>query len=285
MNALREAFQAIRRTPVLTALSALMVAMALFVVGTFGVAAYNLSVELQALEERVEIVAYLEDDARTVEVSIAQEELLRRPEIEDVRLVTKEEALRTAQSDLPEFSDVFADLEQNPLPASLEITLRDGSRTSDVLEDIAHEAQLYPFVEDVRFGREWVERLFVVRRIGAFTSGFLGTAFALVAGLIIATAIRIAVFARRDEIHIMRLVGARDSYVRRPFLLEGAFTGLAGGLVALALVYFTYTLVSANLFPIRFLPALWSTAGVAAGGLFGVLASAWALRRYLREVA
>jgi len=282
--ALRDAIGAVKRAPLLTALSALMVAMALFVVGTFGVAAYNLQQTLLAIEQRVEIVAYLEDDARTVEVSIAQDELARRPEVEDVVLVTKEQALEKARADMPEFRDVFSGLQDNPLPASLEIQLKEGSRTTSVLETLAHQARLYPFVEEVRFGEEWVERLFLMRRIGGFTSAFLGTAFALVAGLIIATAIRIAVFARRDEISIMRLVGARDSYVRRPFLLEGGFTGLAGGLAALALVYLTYRMVHTYLFPIAFLPASWVLLGILAGGVFGIIASAWALRRYLREV-
>ena len=283
-HALREAFAAMRRAPLLTSLSAVMVAMALFVVGTFSVAAFNLQRALQVIEERVEIVVYLEDDARTVEVSIAQDELARRAEVSDVRLITKDQALEMARSDLPEFADVFSDLESNPLPASLEIQLREGFRSTDVLEEVAHQAQLYPFVEDVRFGREWVDRLFLIRRMGAFTTAFLGTAFGLVAGLIIATAIRIAVFARRDEIQVMRLVGARNSFIRRPFLLEGGITGVLGGLLALGLVYLTYRLVTSFLFEIEFLPATWIFLGVLTGGLFGVVASAWALRRYLKEV-
>ncbi len=283
-HALREAFAAIRRAPLLTSLSAVMVAMALFVVGTFGVAVFNLQRALQAVEERVEVVVYLEDNARTVEVSIAQDELARRPEVQGVRLVTKEEALERARSDFPEFADVFTDLDSNPLPASLEIQLRAGFRNAEVLEDVVHQAQLYPFVEGVRFGSEWVERLFLIRRMAGFTAALLGTAFGAVAGLIIATAIRIAVFARREEIQVMRLVGARNSFIRRPFLLEGGMTGLLGGLLALGLVYLTYRLVTAFRFEIDFLPASWIFLGILAGGLFGVLASAWALRRYLREM-
>ncbi len=281
---LREAVAALRRAPVLVGLSATMVAMALFVVGLFGVAAYNLRVALASVEARVEIVAYLRDDARTTEVVLGQQELSDIPEVEEVRLVTKEQALAAARVDLPEFGDVFSGLDENPLPASLEIRLRPGSRTQDVLEDVAHQAQLYPFVEDVRFGRDWVERLFLLRRIGGFTTAFLGVAFGLVAALIIATAIRIAVFARRDEISIMRLVGARNGLIRRPFLLEGAVTGLAGAVLALALTFLSHELVTAFLFDIEFLPASWIVAGVLSGALFGIVASAWAVRRYLREV-
>jgi len=280
----REAVAALKRAPVLVALSATMVAMALFVVGLFGVAAFNLQTALSSVEERVEIVAYLRDDARTSEVSMGQDALSAMPDVEEVRLVTKEQALRSAGADLPEFRDVFSGLEDNPLPASLEIRLREGSRTQDVLEDVAHQAQLYPFVEDVRYGQDWVERLFLLRRIGGFTTAFLGVAFGLVAGLIIATAIRIAVFARRDEISIMRLVGARNGLIRRPFLLEGAMTGTGGALLALLLTFVSHRLVTNFLFDIHFLPSSWIAMGVASGALFGVIASAWAVRRYLREV-
>ena len=281
---LREAFAALKRAPVLVALSATMVAMALFVVGLFGVAAFNLQMALTSVEERVEIVAYLRDDARTSEVSMGQEALAELREVEEVRLVTKEQALRAAGADLPEFKDVFSGLDDNPLPASLEIRLREGSRTEDALEEVAHQAQLYPFVEDVRYGQDWVERLFLLRRIGGFTTAFLGVAFGLVAGLIIATAIRIAVFARRDEISIMRLVGARNGLIRRPFLLEGALTGTGGALLALLLTFASHRLVTNFLFDIHFLPSSWILLGILSGAVFGVIASAWAVRRYLREV-
>ena len=154
-HALREAIAALRRAPILVTLSATMVAMALFVVGLFGVAAHNLQEALATIEERVEIVAYLRDDARMSEVAMGQEALGDIAEVEEVQLITKEQALRSAEEDLPEFRDVFSGLDTNPLPASLEIRLREGFRNEEVLEEVAHEARLYPFVEDVRFGQEW----------------------------------------------------------------------------------------------------------------------------------
>jgi cell division transport system permease protein len=283
-HAFREAIAGIRRAPLLTALSAGMVGLALFVVGVFGLAAHNLQEALSSLEERVEIVAYLEDDARQSEVTIAQDELRVRPEVTEVRLITKDQALRRAQDDLPEFRDVFANLDQNPLPASLEIRLAEEGRTEDVVEDIAHQAELYPFVEDVRFGEEWVQRLFLLRRIAGFTSMFLGIAFGVVAALIIGAAIRIAIFARRDEIAIMRLVGARNGFIRGPFLLEGAITGIVGGAFALLGTFVSYRAVSGFLFEMDWLPALWSMLVVLAGGALGMLASAFAVRRHLREI-
>ena len=282
--AVREAFAAFRRAPLLTGLSAAMVGLALFVVGLFSLATYNLRQALSTLEERVEVVAYVRDGTPLEEVERARSGIEALPTVESVHHVTKDEALRTARSELPEISELSSDLEVNPFPASLEIRLAEGSRSSENVEEIAEDLAVYPFVEDVRSGREWVEKLFLIRRIGAVTSAVIGGAFAVVATLIIGTVIRIAIFARRDEIQIMRLVGATHGFIRRPFLLEGAITGFLGGLLAAALTWSTWWAVNRFLFEIEWIPVEWLLAGLGAGVLFGAVASGLALRRHLREV-
>lgn len=283
-HSLKEAMAAFRRAPLLTALSATMVALALFVLGLFSVAAWNLRLALETMEERVEVVAYLRDDAASAQVELLVDELRRLPEVEGVLYVSRNEALARARQELPEFTELFTDLEVNPLPASVEVTLRTGRRNPQSVQAVATEAEAFGIVEEVRYGREWVERLFLIRRIGAITAGILGGGFALVAALIIGTAIRIAIFARREEILIMRLVGATNGFIRRPFVLEGALTGVAGGILALALTLAAHRAVSSMLFAIEWIPVGWVVGGVAAGGALGTLASLLAVRRYLREV-
>lgn len=282
--AVREAIAAFKRAPVLTGLSSAMVGLALFVVGLFGLATYNLQLALSAIEERVEVAVYLRDDARQSEIDHLLTELAAIPEVRQVRFVSKRDALERARTDLPEFGELFSDLEVNPLPQSLEVELRDGSRNPEVVRAVSDAAMLYPFVEDARYGREWVDRLFALRRIGAASTAVLGAAFALVAALIIGTALRIAIFARRDEIYVMRLVGAKNGFIRRPFLLEGAMAGVIGGLFAWALTYGTYRGVYGYLFEIAWVPTAWVASGLLAGGAFGAMSSALAIRRHLREV-
>ena len=284
MYALREAVAAFQRAPVLTGLSAAMVGLALFVVGLFALATYNLQLALTAIEERVEVVVYLRDDARQSEIDLLLTELTDFAEVRRVSYVSKRDALERAREELPEFGELFSDAEVNPLPQSLEVELRPGERSSEVIERVTMAATGYPFVEDARYGREWVDRLFALRRIGAASTAVLGSAFALVAALIIGTALRIAIFARRDEIYVMRLVGAKNGFIRRPFLLEGAIAGLVGGVLAWALTYSTYRGVYSYLFEIAWVPAGWIALGLLAGGAFGAVSSALAIRRHLREV-
>ncbi len=284
MYAIREAIAAFQRAPVLTGLSSAMVGLALYVVGLFGLATYNLQLALTSVEERVEIAVYLRDDARQSEIDLVLTELAAIPEVRTVNFVSKRDALERARTELPEFGELFSDLEVNPLPQSLEVELRPGMRTPEVVEKVSEAALLYPFVEDARYGRDWVDKLFTLRRIGAATTGVLGSAFAMVAALIIGTALRIAVFARREEIHVMRLVGAKNSFIRRPFLLEGAMAGVLGGLIAWGLTYATYRGVYSFLFEVAWLPNSWVVLGLVAGGAFGAVSSTLAIRRHLREI-
>lgn len=280
----REALAAFRRAPLLVALSIVAIALSLFVVGLFGLAAHNIRLAIEQVEERVEVVGYLRDGATEEQIEQARAEVLALPEVLDVRYVSKTEALATAVRDLAEFREIYAELDVNPLPASLEIRLKPGHRTPEAVERVAQRLYGFTFVDDVRFGREWLDKIVSLRRIAGGAAAILGVAFAAVAAIIIATAIRIAVFARREEISIMRLVGATNAFVRRPFLLEGLLAGVLGGALAVGLTFGAFRAIDAALFRIAWLPLPWAAAGVLAGAAVGLLSSAVAVRRHLRAV-
>ncbi|MEO5509613.1 MAG: permease-like cell division protein FtsX [Longimicrobiales bacterium] len=281
---LREALNAFRRAPLLAALSATMIALSLFVVGLFGLAAYNIKLVISRMEERVEVVAYLRDGAERADVNNAIREMKKWSEVRDVIYVSREQALAKAREEMKEFDDIFSGLESNPLPASLEVVLNPNLKGADVVRNVANRAKLFPFVEEVGFGNDWLDKVFLLRRVAAVATLVLGSAFAVVAALIIGAAIRLAIFSRRDEISIMQLVGATDAFIRRPFLIEGMITGLAGGVIALIGTYTAYNLLGTSLFALEWLPRLWTIGGVVAGGILGTAASSIAVRRHLGEV-
>ncbi len=284
MYVLREALRAFRRAPLLAGLSAGMIALSLFLVGLFGIAAYNIRRVLERVESRVEVIAYLTDDATPEAVSEAQRQIAGYPEVREVRYISKEAALMRAKRELPEFESLFGGLDANPLPASVEVMLKPNQAGPQVVESVAARIKLYNFVEDVRYGSEWLDKIFLLRRVAATASLVLGAAFAIVASLIIGAAIRMAIYARRDEIVIMRLVGATENFVRQPFLLEGLLAGVVGGVLAVVVTYAAFTIVSRSVIQLEWLPMSWMGAGLGAGALVGVLASAVSVRRHLNEV-
>jgi cell division transport system permease protein len=281
--AIREALSAFRRAPVLTTLSAAMIGLSLFVVGLFGMGAHNIRRVLEQIESRVEIVAYLKDDVRADAARLMLAEIEAFPEVAEATFISRDDALAVARKQLPELRAVFSDLDVNPLPASIEVRLLPGNRSPEIVDRVAERISGYPFVEDTNYGKEWVERIYLLRRIAGATAMVVGGAFAAVAILIIGTAIRMAIFARRDEIEIMRLVGATDTFVRMPFLLEGLVTGLLGAGFALSATYTIYKILVRTVFPLTWLPDQWILAGIAAGGVLGLVASSLAVRQHLRH--
>ena len=281
MRSVREGLAGFRRAPLLGGLSITSIGLSLLIIGLFGLSAHNIDRALSGVEERVEVVGYLTEDAGEERIRIAREEIGSYPEVEEVRYVSKVEALFDASRELPEFSDVFSDLEVNPLPASLEIRFREGYRDPDHVNDVAERLATYDFIEEVRFGQGWVERIFALRRIAAGGALILGGAFAGVAVLLITTAVRMAILARSAEIEIMQTVGATEGYIQKPFLVEGLVTGLLGGGVALGLTRIAHVLISRSFLPLEWLPDLWIVYGIAAAGLLGMAAAGYAVRREL----
>jgi cell division transport system permease protein len=282
--ALKEAFNALKRTPGLTILSALMIGLSLLVIGLFGLVTSNIQSGLNDLESRVEVVAFIRDNADYNAVRIAQQELARLPQVREIRYISRAQALELAKQELPEFRTVFGGLDQNPLPASLEIALKPGQRGAEAVKRVADRAAVYPFVEQVSYGQDWLGTVYFLRRAAAAASVVLGVAFALVAALIIGAAVRMSIFARRDEILIMRLVGATDGFVRRPFVIEGLGTGLVGAVLAVLATWSIYRALSPGMFEMKWLPDLWIVGIIIAGTILGSLASAIAVRRHLREI-
>ncbi len=281
--ALREAIAAFRRAPVLTTLSAAMIGLSLFVVGLFGMGAHNIRRVLDQIESRVEIIAYLKEEVRPDAAQLMLSEIRAFPEVAEAIYISREVALENARKQFPELRAIFSDLDVNPLPASIEVRLLPGNRTPEVVDQVSARITGYPFIEETNYGKEWVDRIYLLRRIAGATALVVGGAFAAVATLIIVTAIKMAIFARREEIEIMRLVGATDTFIRLPFLLEGLMTGLLGGGFALSATYTVYKVLMRTVFPLTWLPDPWVLYGIGAGGVLGLIASALSVRQHLRQ--
>lgn len=236
---LREAFRTFRRTPLLSGLSVASIGFSLFTIGLFGLVALNFRQTLRTLAERVEIVAFVLRGTPTETISAASQEIQAFPEVLEVEYVSEDQALTRAREELVEFKEAYRDLETNPLPASLEIRLRPEFRDAVHAQQVAERLRGYPFVDDVRYGRDWVQRLDRLRNMAAVVGLVIGLAFAIVAVVIIGVTIRITVLQRAREIAIMRLVGATNQYIRGPFLLEGTIKGVLGGLLAILMCWLT----------------------------------------------
>lgn len=279
--AFREVGLAFRRAPLLAMLGVVTIGFSLFAFGLFGLVAINIRTALREVEDRVEIRAFLVSGAKDAQIDELMQRMQKNPAVAEVGYVTPDSALARARAELEEFRDV---MDGAFLPGSVELRLKEGQRDPQTVADLSRRLQTYPVVEEVRYGREWVEKLYRIRNIAALVGTVLGGVFALVAVIIIGSTIRMAILARTREIEIMRLVGATNMFVRLPYLIDGALKGLLGGGLAVVMSWGTTIILGQSLMKTQFFDARQIALGIVAGGLLGLLGSWVSVGRHLRQV-
>jgi cell division transport system permease protein len=278
---IRDALITFRRTPLLSALSITTIAFSLFAFGLFGLVALNIRDALDRLEDRVELRAFVTDGTAPEAMAQAAGDIAAYPEVLAAVIVSQDDALARAKTELGDFRDVF---EGAVLPASIDVRLKPGFRDPATVKRVAARVKAFSFVDDIRYGEEWIEKLYRLRNIAGIAGIVLGLAFAGVSVIIIGATIRMAVLSRAKEISIMRLVGATDSYIRRPFLIEGVAKGVLGGILALGLTYGARTLIDRYLIQTVFFDARITLLGLLFGAMIGLMGSAFSVGRHLRRV-
>jgi cell division transport system permease protein len=277
----REAFFAFRRSPLLTALSIATIAFALYTLSVFGLVWTNIDRVLADVEERVEVIAYLVDGTDPTETSALMREVAAYPEVDSIAYLSKEDALARARAELSDYSALYEDLESNPLPASVEIALKAGYRDAADVADVATRIARFAFVEDIKYGEDWVQKLDFLQNLSLFLGLVVGGVFAVIAFVAIGATINIVLISREDEIAIMKMVGATRSFIARPLVIEGFIKGVLGAVIALVLLTFTYSLLEQRVVSLSFYSPLQVAGGILLGGALGAVASIMTLRRHL----
>jgi len=239
----RSALRGLVASPVTTTVAVVTIGVSLVLVGAFALLAWNMEELLRGVGDELRVTAYLEEGVSPERQRELATTAATVEGVAEVRIVSKEEALERFRQGVGRGGAFLEGLDENPLPASLEIVLEPASRSAEGMRVAVGSLAGLPGIDDVVSGQEWVEgylrAIALVRGVGIG----LGVILALAALLIVANTIRLAVLARRDELEILALVGASRTFVATPFLLEGAAQGAVGGLLALAVLAALFRLV------------------------------------------
>jgi cell division transport system permease protein len=233
---LKRAWQGFWRNAVMSlAATATMVLMLLLLAG-FWIIQTGLLAGLEFTEEKVQVVAYLQQNATEGQITALAAEIQQRPDVESVEVVTRDKALERFRESMEAQgrTDLTEQLESNPLYASVEVKLKDASALRAVTDALSPSE--HRIVRNVINIEDLVERLLTVTNVLRTVGTGILVAVGLIALFIIVNAIRLAVVARAEEIEIMRLVGASDAFIRWPFVFEGAFVGFLGAAVTLGIL-------------------------------------------------
>jgi len=225
--------------------SVTIICLSFLTVGIFVSLTNNLRATARDLASNMSIAFYLDPALPAATAEAIRQEAARPRFVESVTPITAGEALERFRLNFPDLADVVAGLKANPFPPSLEV--RVNARVSASKEVLAYVEGLRkrPGITDVVFNQEWVERMQGFSRLAGAIGAFLGGILILTSFFIISNVVKLNVFARKNEIEILRLVGGTNLFIRIPFWLEGITLGLLGSLLSLVLLF-----IVVQLFPV-----------------------------------
>jgi cell division transport system permease protein len=238
---LHEATESLLRSWRSAALAVLTIAAGLFVLGFFLMVNSNLQRVVGRWSESAEMSVFLKDDITPEQLRALEAEIDRTGVAKERKHLSKTDAVTRFREDFPDLAAATERLERNPFPASLEVRLAPAARDSaHAVDTLAAKLPTLPGVADVRYDRRWLSRLGsavgFIRTIGLVIVLLL----AIAAALTVANVVRLAAYARRDEIEIMQLVGAPFAFIRGPFIAEGVLQGGIGALLAIVSLWVVF---------------------------------------------
>lgn len=269
----------------LHAVSVAIIALAFLILGVFLLSVTNLGEVIERWGETIQISLYLKDGLSDDQLLALKKRVQAHEAVQTVEYVSKAEALRRFRIMLKGQADLLDGLGDNPLPASFEVHLDPDHRSLEQVEAAAAQFAEFRSVEQVEYGREWLKNFTSLLRLVKLAGAVVGILIFAAALFIISNTIKLTVYSRRDEIGIMKLVGASDFSIRLPFLIEGVTAGTIAGAVALLVLWLLFELVVRQLgLPafVHFLPAHFSAGMILAGAGLGVFGSSVSFSEFLR---
>lgn len=281
----KESLLGFKRNRTSTLITIFTVSISLLLLGVFTVITVNFSSLVDNIRDRVEIEVFLKERLTPAQHDRTGELLSAIEGVESVKYISKEEAAKIFQKEIGESFEGI--LDSNPLPASYRLRLSEGYKNSDAVDQIVGKARNIWTVDQVVYRKQFLSLIDKRGKAFQFATLFIGIVLAISAIVLVANTIKLTIYAKRETIRTMKLVGATPMFIRMPFLLEGLFHGLIGGLlasvlIALAFTFFIQPLGDDLLIHIN-LSVIFYFFLTMMGGLLGLLGSVLSVGHFLRE--
>ena len=269
------------------------IAVSFVIIGIFILVIQHFNALIAEWQEQFQVSVFLDDQITPLQLDMLKRRIENESAVKTFTFTSKEEALAAFRRELKGQESLLEGLGDNPLPASFQLKIREGYQSSEALKALSAFLSRLEGVEDIQYGQEWVERMSTAARLIRLLGTIIGSILTLGSAMIVSNTIRLAVYARAQEIEIMRLVGATKAYIRAPFLVEGMLQGSLGAALALGVLFAAYRFAIPTfndavspLFPTAAGQGLLGSsmmAGLVGGGAaVGTLGSSLAVSRFLK---
>ena len=245
----------------LNAVTIATIAIAILIASSFALFFVNANAIVNSWKKGIRIMVYLKPNSSEIKLADIKSKIEVMKGVKTVRFISKKEALQRLKNQMKRQSSLLDDLQENPLPDAFEVQLTDDFQNQDKVETLATRLESLSQVDEVEYGQVWLGRFTNILNLFRLTGYTMGALFFVATVLIVANTIRLMIYSRREEVEIMRLVGATDGFIRAPFYIEGLIQGALGGIFGLGALFGIFMVISSNvdksvtssLFAIRFL--------------------------------
>ncbi|MFZ2632256.1 MAG: permease-like cell division protein FtsX [Desulfosalsimonadaceae bacterium] len=290
MLAVKRALRDIKNNKFLNMVSILTISLSVFIVSAFVLFFINATDFLDGWRKGVRVIAYMSDGVSEAERLALTDTIQKSGAAEDIVFISKDAAFKDLREKIGEQSSLLEGLDKNPLPDSLEITLKDTYRSPEDIEKLADRIKGLPNVEDVEYAQKWLHRFTGVYNLFKITGLVLASIFFIATLLIIANTIRMIMYSRREEIEIIRIVGADENFIKYPLFIEAVVQGFLGGLIGIVALFLAFVLTVPGLstegafsfFKMRFIPVTFSLAIVLCSMMIGWIGCYFSIRKFLK---
>ncbi|MBF0451257.1 MAG: ABC transporter permease [Candidatus Magnetomorum sp.] len=236
-------------TPMLHTVTILTIALSLLVTSAFGLFFFNINQVFYTWKQGIRIMAYVSPSVEKVNVDMLKNQIQTLYGVNKIEYISKDAALDFMKNDMHQ-ADILSHLKDNPLPASFMIHVKPTAKTWEMVERLATQIKMMPEISEVEYGKGWLERITSFMTFFRITCIAIGTLLIITTLFVISNTIRLVFYARRDEIDVMRLVGATRWFIRIPFYLEAIIHGLVGGMIGLSILYGLFYYLTIYNFPV-----------------------------------
>ncbi len=244
---INEGFKGFFKARLATTLSVSSIALTIFLTGLFVVFTINLQSWLGFLREKIEVELFVETGSTDKEIEELKNKITKLEAVREIEYISKDDAAQRFQEEFGQ--NVYEVLEFNPFPPSIVIHLNEGYLTPAAISKLKNRLELMANVDEVFYKKPLLEKIDKYVQIVYILAILVGLVIIIIAIGLIFNTIRLTIYARKDMIHIMRLIGATEGFIRKPFLVEGILQGFLGGILASLAIYYSVKLIQIYIYP------------------------------------
>ena len=287
---LKNALKDIRSNRLLSLVTVSTFALSILIVSAALLFFVNMNVIMDGWRQGIRIVAYLQEGLNATDHSHLKAQIETLYGVQQVDFVSKEQALARLRDQMSRQASILDNLDGNPLPDAFEIQMIAASQTWEKVEQLAAALEALPGVAEVEYGQRWIKRIINVFNLFQMTAYTMGALFLMAAVFIVGNTVRLVLFSRKEEVEIMRLVGATERFILAPFYFQSLLQAAMGSIIGLAGLFIMYMLiqsriatdVTAAFFQPRFLSAAALLSIVGGSMLVGWLGCHLSVKQYVK---